>query len=84
MVDVALRTTPALDAAELRHLAAALGTYWDQPADVRAALVAGLPSLVDDLRVAVGDAPVASPDDSPAVLLRLFDRAMRRYLASAT
>jgi hypothetical protein len=46
---VAIRTTLPLDAEALRHLAAALGTYWEQPAEVRAALVAGLPALIDGL-----------------------------------
>ena len=81
---MATRTTLPLDAEALRHLAAALGTYWEQPADVRAALVAGLPALIDDLNRAVDDGyrGRASIDDSPAFLLRQFDHALRRRLAT--
>lgn len=80
---MALQTIPRSRrrAADLRHLAAALATYWEQPADVRAALVAGLPALIDELRAECGEEPIASAADSPALLLRQFDRAMRRWLA---
>ena len=81
---MAVCTTLPLDAEALRHLAAALGTYWEQPVEVRAALVAGLPALIDDLNRGIDDGyrGRASAEDSPASLLRQFDHALRRRLAT--
>lgn len=65
---------PRPSAVRVEQMAARLATYWDVAPPERPALLVGVVELIDEL----GCDLEATPEDSPAVLLRLFARARRQ------